>query len=78
MNILYIIFSLIALPAVLMVLIPKDNAVLEEKEAATPQLSPAIKPVPMPTQVFGRMPFHEYKPMPNYRIFYRAPQHQFF
>jgi len=82
MNTLYIIFSLIALPAVLMVLMPKDSAILEEEETATPQLSPAIKPAAMPSalpaHIFGRRPLHEYKPMPNYRIFYRAPQHQFF
>ncbi len=79
MNIWYIIFSLIALPAVLMVFLPKDNAVLEDEEAATPQqLAPVRKDETKPSPAFGRLPFHEWQPMPSYRIFYRAPQRNFF
>ncbi len=79
MNIWYIIFSLIALPAILLVFLPKDNAVLEEEEATTPQqLAPVSKVEPRLAPMFGRMPYHEYQPLPSYRIFYRAPQRNFF
>ncbi|HEY0307343.1 MAG TPA: hypothetical protein VGB94_04225 [Acidobacteriaceae bacterium] len=78
MDIWYIIFSLIALPAVLMVFLPKDTALLEGEEAATPQLAPVHKAEPKPAPMFGRMPYHEYQPMPSYRIFHRAPLRNFF
>jgi hypothetical protein len=76
MNTWYVIFSLVALPGILTVLLPADEEKLEEDEATTRVVAaPAKKPeVPM-----GYLPHHSLQQqMATYRIFYRAPVRHFF
>jgi hypothetical protein len=79
MNAWYIVFSLIALPGILTVFLPSDDAELEEDEARVPAAVKVAAPVPQLAAPTGYLPYHNLQhKMDTYRIFYRSPMRQFF